>query len=76
MRFGELGSMGWVSIHIYGKGEGLSLTCISGPSLSQMYMSRAHNRHNKRYGRPIRIPVAVRIDKMKHEGSGGDILTL
>jgi hypothetical protein len=35
MRFGELGSMGWVSIQVYGKEEGLSLTCISGPSPSR-----------------------------------------
>ena len=76
MIFGELGSMGWVSIQVYGKGEGLSLTCISGPSPSQMCMSGAHNRHDKQYGRPLRSFVAVRIDRKEHEGSGGDMLTL
>ena len=76
MGFEELGSIDWVSKQVYGKGEGLSLTCISGPSPSQMCMSRAHNRHEKQYGRSPRSSVAVRIDRKEHEGSGGDMLTL
>ena len=41
MMFGELGSMGWVSVELYEERERLSLTRIPGPSNpSKMCMER------------------------------------
>jgi hypothetical protein len=47
MEFGELESIGWVSMQLYGEGERLSLTCIPGHSHAQMDTERDCNSHNK-----------------------------
>ena len=57
MGFGELESIGWVSMQLYWEGERLSLTCIPGHSHSKMDMERDCNSHNKLYEIPLKTSV-------------------
>jgi len=76
VKLGELGVRGCVSIHLYGKGERLSLTYFPRPSTCKMRMKRGHSSPNKQYERPLKSPVVVRIDRKEEMGSGGGLLTL
>jgi len=76
VKLGELGVRSCVSMHLYGEGEMLLLTCIPGPLPCKWCMKREYSSHRRRYGRHLKGSVVVRIDRKENKESAGGVLTL
>ena len=65
-----------LSVHLYGEGGVLSLTCIPRPSPDKLHTEREYNGPDKRPDRAPEGSTVVSIDRKKDMYSGGDMLSL
>jgi hypothetical protein len=67
---------GYVSMHMDGERESLSLTYFPGPSTSEMCIQIVHNSPHERSDSPSKDPTVVIIARKENMQSGRGMLTL
>ena len=65
-----------MSMHLYGKGESLSLTYFPGHSTSKMRLKRGSNSPHKLPDGPPKNFTAINIDRKVNMESGGGMMAL